>query len=94
VKPISNVKLLAALGFQWRQTTADAIYVQPNIPVRGTAGVGGRWSGAYGQMRGEWAIARNLTGAVEAVRYWVGDVIRRAGGHDSRYVNVQLQFSW
>jgi hypothetical protein len=94
VKPISNVKLLAALGFQWRQTTADAIYVQPNIPVRGTAGVGGRWSGAYGQIRGEWAIARNLAGAVEAVRYWVGDVIRRAGGHDSRYVNVQLQFSW
>ena len=94
VKPISNVKLLAALGFQWRQTTADAIYVQPNIPVRGTAGVGGRWSGAYGQIRGEWAITRNLAGAVEAVRYWVGDVIRRAGGHDSRYVNAQLQFSW
>ena len=94
VKPISNVKLLAAVGFQWRQTTADAIYVQPNIPVRGTAGVDGRWSGAYGQIRAEWAIARNLAGAVEAVRYWVGDVIRRAGGHDSRYVNVQLQFSW
>jgi hypothetical protein len=94
VKPISNVKLLAALGFQWRQTTADAVYVQPNIPVRGTAAVGGRWSGLYGQVRGEWAITPNLAGAVEVVRYWVGDVIRSAGGHDSRYVNVQLQFSW
>jgi hypothetical protein len=94
VKPISNVKLLAALGFQWRQTTADAIYVQPNIPVSGTAGAGGRWSGLYGQVRGEWAITPNLAGAVEVVRYWVGDVIRRAGGHDSQYGNVQLQFSW
>jgi alginate export protein len=94
VKPISNVKLLAALGFQWRQTTADAVYVQPNIPVRGTAGVGGRWSGLYGQVRGEWAITPNLAGAVEVVRYWVADVIRRAGGHNSQYVSVQLQFGW
>ena len=94
VKPISNVKLLAAVGFQWRQTTADAVYVQPNIPVSGTAGAGGRWSGLYGQVRGEWAITPNLVGAVEVVRYWVGDVIRRAGGHDSQYGSVQLQFGW
>jgi len=94
VKPMSNVKLLAAVGFQWRQTTADAVYVQPNIPVSGTAGAGGRWSGLYGQVRGEWAITPNLVGAVEVVRYWVADVIRRAGGHDSQYVSVQLQFGW
>jgi len=94
VKPMSNVKWLAAVGFQWRQTTADAVYVQPNIPVSGTAGAGGRWSGLYGQVRGEWAITPNLVGAVEVVRYWVGDVIRRAGGHDSQYVSVQLQFGW
>ncbi len=43
VKPISNVKLMAAVGLQWRQTTADAVYVIPNIPVSGTGGAGGRW---------------------------------------------------
>jgi Alginate export len=94
VKPISNVKLMAAVGFQWRQTTADAVYVMPNIPVSGTAGAGGRWSGLYSQLRGEWAITPNLAGAVEVVRFWVADVIRRAGGHDSQYGNVQLLFSW
>ena len=94
VKPISNVKLMAAVGFQWRQTTADAVYVMPNIPVSGTAGAGGRWSGLYSHLRGEWAITPNLAGAVEVVRYWVADVIRRAGGHDSQYVSVQLQFDW
>ena len=57
-------------------------------------GAGGRWSGLYSHLRGEWAITPNLAGAVEVVRYWVGDVIRRAGGHDSQYGNVQLQFSW
>ena len=69
-------------------------YVQPNIPVSGSASAGGRWSGLYGQVRGEWAITPNLAGAVEVVRYWVGNVIRRAGGHDSQYVSVQLQFGW
>ena len=38
----------------------------------------------------EWAITPNLAGAVEAVRYWVGDVIRRAGGHDSQYVECTI----
>ena len=41
-----------------------------------------------------YGLAINLAGAVEVVRYWVGDVIRRAGGHDSQYVGVQLQFGW
>jgi hypothetical protein len=94
VKPTSNVKLLAAVGFQWRQTTADAIYVQPNIPVSGTAGAPGRWTGVYNQIRGEWAITRNLSGFIEIVRYYVGQAIRRAGGHDSQYVGVCLQFGW
>jgi hypothetical protein len=94
VKPTSKVKLLTAVGLQWRQTTADAIYVQPNTPVRGTAGAAGQWSGTYWQFRGEWAITPNLSGSVEAVQFWVGDAIRRVGGHDSHYVNVQLQFGW
>ena len=44
VKPITNVALMVAAGMQWRETTADAVYVQPNIPVPGTAGKPGRWS--------------------------------------------------
>jgi hypothetical protein len=94
VKPISSVTLLAAVGLQWRQTTADAVYVQPDIPVAGTAGKSGRWSGAYGQLRADWTITPQLSGAVEAVHYKVADVIRRAGGHDSDYLGVELKFGW
>ncbi|PYO21876.1 MAG: hypothetical protein DMD88_08150 [Candidatus Rokuibacteriota bacterium] len=94
VKPIKNLTLMAAAAMQWRETTADAVYVQPNIPVPRTAGKAGRWSGVYAQVRADWAITPNLAAAVEAVRFQIGDVIRRAEGHDSTYVNVELKFAW
>jgi hypothetical protein len=94
VMPTSKLTLLAALGLQWRETTADAVYVQPDIPVAGTAGMAGRWSGVYGQVRADWAITANLAGAVEAVRYQIGDAIRRAGGHDADYLGVEMRVDW
>ena len=93
VKPVSNLSVMGALGFQWRETTADAIYVQPNIPVGGTAGRGSAWSGAYAQLRMDYRFHAHLTGALEAVHYKIGDTIRQAGGHDSDYVGLELKYS-
>ena len=94
VKPIKNLTLMVAAAMQWRETTADAVYVQPNIPVPGTAGKAGRWTGVYTQVRADWAITPSLQAAVEAVRFQIGDAIRRAGGHDSTYFNVELKYGW
>jgi len=94
VRPASGLALLAGVGLQWRETTADAVYVQPNLPVAGTAGKDGRWSGAYGQIRADWAITPNLAAALEAVHYEIAHVIRRAGGHNSDYLGVELKFGW
>jgi hypothetical protein len=94
VKPLANLVLMVAAGLQWRETTADAVYVQPNLPVPGTAGKAGRWSGVYSQFRADWAITPNLAAAVEAVRFQIGDVLRRAGGHDSTYFNVEFKYAW
>jgi hypothetical protein len=93
VKPATNLSVMGALGFQWRETTADAIYVQPSIPVAGTAGRGSAWSGAYGQLRVDYRFNANLTGALEAVHYKIGNTIRQAGGHDSDYVGVELKYA-
>ncbi|MGV8921576.1 MAG: alginate export family protein [Pseudomonas sp.] len=93
-KPIDKLSVLTAVGLQWRQTTADAVYVQPNVPIAGTAGKGGRWTGVYQQLRTDYAFNGNLSGAVEAVHYDVGQAIRDAGGHDSNYVGVELKLSW
>lgn len=94
VKPTDNLTVTGAVGLQWRQTTADAIYVQPNQPLAGTAGRGGAWTGAYGQIRLDYKFTPNLTGAVEAVHFEVGDAIRRAGGRDGNYVGAQLSLAW
>ena len=94
VHPTPDLKVMAALGLRWRETTADAIYTIPAVPVAGTAGQGHLWTGLYQQLRVDYAFNANLTGAIEAVHYNVGDTIRRAGGHDSDYVGVELKFGW
>jgi hypothetical protein len=94
VKPLTNLALMAAAGLQWRETTADAVYVQPNTPVQGTAGTAGRWSGVYTQFRADWEVMPSLIAAVEAVRFQIGDALRRAGGHDSTYLGVELKYGW
>ena len=94
VHPTQRLTLTLAVAAQWRQTTADAVYVQGSVPVPGTAGQPGRYTGTYGQLRLDWAITSHNSFAVEAVRFDVGDAIQRAGGHDSDYVGVQIANSW
>jgi hypothetical protein len=93
LKPVAGVSILAALGLQWRETTADAVYVQPNAPIKGTAGQGGSWTGSYEQLRIDWAMTANLTSAIEAVRYQVGSAVHAAGGHNSDYIGIELKYS-
>jgi Alginate export len=94
VEPIDQLTVAGAVGLQWRQTTSDAVYVQPDIPVDGTEDEGGAWTGIYGQVRVDYAFNANLTGAVEAVHYQVGDAVRDAGGHNSDYLGVELKLGW
>lgn len=94
IHPTGNLSILAALGFQWRETTGDAVYAQGAMPVPGTAGRGTSWTGMYVQLRTDWTIAANLVGAVEAVHFQVGDSIREAGGSNADYVGVELKYGW
>jgi hypothetical protein len=94
IHPASDTTILAALGFQWRQTTGDAVYLQPDTPVKGTAGGGTSWTGAYAQLRIDHSFTSHISGALEAVRYDVGSTIRHAGGSDSDYLGVELKFGW
>ncbi|PMS13479.1 alginate export family protein [Trinickia caryophylli] len=94
LKPSANLSLLGALGFQWRETTGDAVYQQANQAVPGTAGRGGLWTGMYVQLRADWTIAANLIGSLEAVHFQVGDAIRQAGGHNADYAGLELKYGW
>jgi hypothetical protein len=94
LKPASNLSLLAAVGFQWRETTADAVYAQGSVPVPGTAGHGSSWTGMYVQLRADWTIAANLVGSVEAVHFQVGDAIRAVGGSNADYIGLEVKYGW
>jgi hypothetical protein len=94
LKPSQSVTLLAAVGFQWRETTADAVYAQGSAAVPDTAGHGTRWTGFYTQVRADWQVDANVTAAIEAVHFQVGDTIREAGGSNADYIGVEMKFGW
>jgi hypothetical protein len=94
VHPTEALQVLTAIGMQWRETTADAIYLQPNIPVAGTAGYPGRYTGTYGQGRIDYAATSHLALALEVVHFQVGGAIHAVGGHDSNYAGAQFTFGW
>jgi hypothetical protein len=92
--PLGNIKLIAAVGALWRQTTHDAIYVQPDVPVPGTAGMPGKRSSTYGQLQLNWVVSRSVTMAMEADRYMVASALERAGGRDSDYFGAEIRWGW
>jgi len=94
VYPTEKLSLTGAVGLQWRQTTGDAVYVSPNVPIAGTSGKGDRWTGYYAQARMDYAITPNLSAAAEFVHFDVGESLRKAGAHDSNYFGAELKLAW
>lgn len=94
IHPTAALKVMFAAAAQWRETTADAVYTQPDVPVPGTAGHPGRYTGTYGQIRVDYAMTPYSSVALEVVHFAVGDAIRRAGGHDSNYVGLEFKCGW
>ena len=94
VKPSKSLSLMAAVGLQWRQTTGDAVYAQGSQAVPNTAGHGNLWTGFYTQIRADWIVSANVTTAIEAVHFQVGDTLREAGGRNADYVGAEVKFGW
>jgi hypothetical protein len=94
VSPRSGLTVTAAAAAQWRMTIADAVYAQPDIALPRTAGRGSRWTGAYGQLRADWAATAHLGLAVEAVHFAVGDTVRVAGGGNGNYLGLEAKYGW
>jgi len=94
LKPNSQLTLLAGVGLQWRETTADAVYQQGAAVVPGTAGHGSNWTGFYTQLRADWAVSANLAAAIEAVHFQVGESLRELGARNADYIGTEMKFSW
>nr|WP_277182228.1 alginate export family protein [Caballeronia sp. BR00000012568055] len=92
--PNNKLSLLAGVGLQWRETTADAVYGQGSAVVPGTAGHGSRWTGFYTQVRADYTVNANLVAALEAVHFQVGSSLRDLGARNADYVGAELKFGW
>jgi len=94
LRPVTALNLMVALATQWRATTADAVYAFPSVPVAGTAGRPGRYTGTYVEFRADWMLTANYAIGLGAVHYAIGPAVRQAGGHDANYVGVELRCAW
>ncbi|MCQ4163816.1 alginate export family protein [Tahibacter sp. P2K] len=94
LRPLAPLKLSLSYGLQWRQSRADAVYLQPAVPLAATAGAASRWTGAYTQVRGDWTLSPYRTFAIEAVRFEAGAAVRAAGGRDAGYLGVEYKWAW
>jgi len=94
VKPRADVSLNFGADVLWRQTTQDAIYRQPNIPIAGTAGEAGRYTGTQSFVLGTWQANPHLSLTGTYVHFSVGDAITRAGGKDDDYVGAWVAYKF
>ncbi len=92
--PRNNLRLSAGVGGEWRATVADAIYTIPDIPVPSTAGRGGRYVGAYGQFRADYALNSHIALALELVHFAAGSTIASVGGHGTNYLSTEVRYGW
>lgn len=83
-----------AVAGQWRESTADAVYVEPHSPIPRTAGVPGKYTGTYYQTNVSWQMTPHIENALQVVYFNVADAIRRVGGHNSTYVGVESKIGW
>lgn len=94
IMPSKTLTLQVGVGFQWRETTQDAIYTIPAQALPNTAGLGSLWTAVYFQFDIAKKISPGVTLSAQAVQYEVGSTIRNAGGHNTTYANVQVGLAW
>jgi len=88
------MKLSSAIGVEWRETIADAIYTLPDVPIRDTAGRGSRYVGTYGRFRADWGLTPHVALALEAVHFVAGATVVSVGGSDTNYFGIEVRYGW
>lgn len=85
---LDNLTVTPAVDFLWRQSTDDAIYRQPNVPIARTAGNPARFTGSQWQLTSTWTPDPHVEVNAAYVYFASGQAIRDAGGGDSQYLGL------
>lgn len=92
IQPTSSTTLVASVFERWRQTGADAVYVQPSTPIAATLGNRQRRVGTGYQLDASWRVNRYFALTAEVVHQNAGPAIREAGGHGVNFAMGIAQF--
>lgn len=92
LNPSPKLNIVLSAVVLWRDTTADAIYRQPYLPIAGTAGKPGRYTGTQYYLSPTWQINSHLLLSGTYVHFAVGDTIKAVGGGDSDYASAWLTY--
>lgn len=93
LNPYPNLAVMLAVAGQWRESTADAVYVEPHTPIPRTAGAPGKYTGNYYQTDVSWQMTPHIKNALQIVYFHVAEAIRSVGGHNSTYAGVEVKIS-
>ena len=92
LKPSDQLSLQASVMRRWRQTTTDAVYVQPSIALSPTLSNGSRHVGEIYQIGAVWRLDRHLTLSGQLLRLQAGPAITRSGGKNVNFATVITQY--
>jgi hypothetical protein len=94
LRPRRSVHLTVAAASQWRETTSDAVYLFPAVPLIGTVGRPGSHTGTYVQTHDAVVLTSHVSVAFDAMYYTIGEPIRQAGGRNSTYVGLEVRYTF
>ena len=89
--PAKRLSTLFSGGLLWRETTDDAVYLLPAIPVTGTAGHGGAYSGAYAQIHLDWVLSPHATAALDLEHFSHGASLRPGDARGAHFIALELK---
>lgn len=89
-----KVTLTAGWDFLWRETTEDAVYIAPFVPVSSTSGHGGRYIGSEASVTLDWRVNRHIEATASYVHFFVGDALRQANASDVDFVMGSVAYKF
>jgi len=94
VHPATGVEVTTGVDLLWRQSTHDALYRVPLIPlVRGEQS-NARYIGGEFDLDAGWQIDQHLKLSAAYVHFFAGPVVTNAGGKDTDYVGVWTSYKF
>ncbi|MDY0881540.1 alginate export family protein [Dongia soli] len=94
IQPFDNVSVSLSWDALWRTTTNDAIYIEPNSAVDGTAGHGGHYTGNQVALDVDWQFDRHIEVKASYVHFDAGSALKSAGGKDVDFVMFSTAYKF